>query len=120
MRVDLAIKEKALQRLTRELDECKKTIKKLQKENECKWYCTIRRFSEWNTNKVLALLIGNRGDKALKKPYDPAQFTEKPNPSETKLQERIKLLEMDYKSLHDKRLQDVNLILGACYSASKY
>lgn len=34
MRVDLAIKEKALQRLTRELDECKKTIKKLQKENE--------------------------------------------------------------------------------------
>ena len=36
MRVDLAIKEKALQRLTRELDECKKTIKKLQKENESK------------------------------------------------------------------------------------
>lgn len=34
MRVDLAIKEKALQRLTRELDECKKTIKKLQKEND--------------------------------------------------------------------------------------
>lgn len=33
MRVDLAIKEKALQRLTRELDECKKTIKKL-KESE--------------------------------------------------------------------------------------
>lgn len=33
MRVDLAIKEKAMQRLTRELDECKKTIKKLQKEN---------------------------------------------------------------------------------------
>lgn len=36
MRVDLAIKEKALQRLTRELDECKKTIKKLQKENDSK------------------------------------------------------------------------------------
>lgn len=36
MRVDLAIKEKALQRLTRELDECKKTIKNLQKENESK------------------------------------------------------------------------------------
>lgn len=34
MRVDLAIKEKALQRLTRELDECKKTIRKLQKDNE--------------------------------------------------------------------------------------
>lgn len=38
MRVDLAIKEKALQRLTRELDECKKTIKKLQKEKEGKKY----------------------------------------------------------------------------------
>lgn len=36
MRVDLAIKEKALQRVTRELEECKKTIKKLQKENESK------------------------------------------------------------------------------------
>lgn len=34
MRVDLAIKEKALQRLTREVDECKKIIKKLQKEND--------------------------------------------------------------------------------------
>lgn len=34
MRVDLAIKEKALQRLTRDLDECKKTIKKLQKERD--------------------------------------------------------------------------------------
>lgn len=34
MRVDLAIKEKAMQRLTRELDECKKTMKKLQKERD--------------------------------------------------------------------------------------
>lgn len=34
MRVDLAIKEKAVLRLTRELDECKKTIKKLHKEKE--------------------------------------------------------------------------------------
>lgn len=36
MRVDLAIKDKAMQRLTRELDECKKTIRKLQKEREGK------------------------------------------------------------------------------------
>lgn len=34
MRVDLAIKEKALQRLTREVDECRKTIRKLQKDND--------------------------------------------------------------------------------------
>lgn len=52
-------------------------------------------------------LAGNRGDKAAKKPYDPAQFSEKLNPANAQLQEKIKLLEMDYKSLHDKRLQDV-------------
>ncbi|XP_058063510.1 myosin-13 [Anopheles bellator] len=34
MRVDLALKEKAMQRLTREVEECKKTIKKLQKKKE--------------------------------------------------------------------------------------
>lgn len=34
MRVDLAIKEKAMQRLTRELDDCKKTARKLQKEKD--------------------------------------------------------------------------------------
>lgn len=38
MRVDLAIKEKALQRLTRDLDECKKTIKKLQKERDGEFF----------------------------------------------------------------------------------
>lgn len=38
MRVDLAIKDKAMQRLTRELDECKKTMKKLQKERDGKAY----------------------------------------------------------------------------------
>lgn len=36
MRVDLAIKEKAMQRLTRELDECKKSMKKLQSERDGK------------------------------------------------------------------------------------
>lgn len=34
MRVDLAIKNKAMQRLTRELDDCKKTIRKLQRERD--------------------------------------------------------------------------------------
>uniref|UniRef100_A0A2M4CG46 Centrosomal protein of 162 kDa n=2 Tax=Anopheles darlingi TaxID=43151 RepID=A0A2M4CG46_ANODA len=34
MRVDLATKEKTVQRLTREVEECKKTIKKLQKKKE--------------------------------------------------------------------------------------
>lgn len=34
MRVDLAIKEKAMQRLTRDLEECKKTMRKLQRERD--------------------------------------------------------------------------------------
>lgn len=37
MRVDLAIKEKAMQRLTRELEDCKKTARKLQKEKDGKF-----------------------------------------------------------------------------------
>lgn len=41
MRVDLAIKEKALQRLTRDLEECKKTIKKLQKERDGEFFFTL-------------------------------------------------------------------------------
>lgn len=44
MRVDLAIKEKAMQRLTRDLDECKKTMRKLQKERDGWWIksCTYK------------------------------------------------------------------------------
>lgn len=34
MRIDLAIKNKSLQRLTRELDVCKKTVRKLQQDKE--------------------------------------------------------------------------------------
>lgn len=108
MRVDLAIKEKALQRLTRELDECKKTIKKLQKENES---TTKYARQMWNVTKIkpTTFVSGTRSDKTSKKPYDPAQFTDKSSsPSAVQLQEKIKLLEMDYKSLHDKRLQDVS------------
>lgn len=53
---------------------------------------------------------GTRNEKLSKKPYDPAQFAEATNGSahDTQLQEKIKLLEMDYKALHDKRLQDVS------------
>lgn len=50
----------------------------------------------------------NRSDKTLKKPYDAARFADKPtSPTAIQLQEKVKLLEMDYKALHDKRLQDV-------------
>lgn len=119
MRVDLAIKEKALQRLTRELDECKKTMKKLQKENDSKMIFLGKNnkmpktkcvffFVVCNYSVMIDSIADNRADKTTKKPYDPAQFTEKSNlANAVQLQEKIKLLEMDYKTLHDKRLQDV-------------
>lgn len=46
-----------------------------------------------------------------KKPYDPLQFTEKvDNPALLKeAHHKLKLLEFDYKTLHDKRLQDVSI-----------
>lgn len=65
----------------------------------------------WNVTKIkpTTFVSGTRSDKTSKKPYDPAQFTDKSSsPSAVQLQEKIKLLEMDYKSLHDKRLQDVS------------
>lgn len=44
-----------------------------------------------------------------KKPYDPLQFTD--NGSHKEAHHKLKLLEFDYKSLHDKRLQDVSMYL---------
>lgn len=95
MRVDLAIKEKAMQRLTREVEECKRTIRKLQKERD-----------GYLKNEKVGL------NPTTKKPYDPSQFAEGGN-SDTmtairEAQAKIKLLESDYKTLHDKRLQDVS------------
>lgn len=55
------------------------------------------------------------GARMTKKPYDPAQFSEASNgaSSESQLQERIKLLEMDYKKLHEKRLADVSASISS-------
>ncbi|KAJ6639830.1 Protein shifted, partial [Pseudolycoriella hygida] len=92
MRVDLAIKEKAVLRLTRELDECKKTIKKLQKEKE--------------TNKSAA---------STSKKSDGSIGTE-PSGEVTALkdsQNKIKMLEYDYGVLHNKRLNDLKTLQTA-------
>lgn len=94
MRVDLTVKEKAMQKLTKEVEECKKTIRKLQKERD-----TYLKSDKPLTNG------------SLKKPYDPNQFTEGHSDGVTSTKEaqnKIKLLEFDYKALHDKRLQDVS------------
>lgn len=112
MRVDLAIKEKAMQRLTRELDECKKTMRKLQKERDGKFklkFCPHKihiqkRFAATRTEGT-----PTKGGK----PYNPTLFRDQSeaNASPSRLQEslnRIKMLEADYKTLHERRLQDVS------------
>ncbi|XP_055384996.1 centrosomal protein of 162 kDa [Condylostylus longicornis] len=96
MRVDLAIKDKAMQRLTKELEECKKTIRKLQKEKD------VMKLEKSNT---------------AKRHYDPHQYVDQQNSSDSQaLKEalnKIKLLEFDYKALHDKRLQDLKTLQAA-------
>ena len=93
MRVELAIKEKAVQRLTRELDECKKTIRKLQKERD--GYLTKEKPQVPVTTP--------------KKVYNPSNYQDG---SESRLlkdaMEKIKMLETDFRSLYEKRVKDVS------------
>lgn len=59
------------------------------------------------------IVLAARAEKSVlsnKKPYDPSPYSET-SPESLPLQEalnRIKLLEDDYKTLHEKRLQDVS------------
>lgn len=94
MRVELAIKEKAVQRLTRDLDECKKTIRKLQKERD-------------------AYLKPDKPNSATgKKTYDPSHYTEANDSALKEAQQKLKVMEMDLKALCDKRVQDVRILFG--------
>lgn len=91
MRVELAIKEKAVQRLSRDLEECKKTTKKLQAERDK--YLTISKEKSTTTPK---------------KSYNPANYTENSDTHALKEAiERMKIMEGDFKSLYEKRLKDV-------------
>lgn len=135
MRVDLAIKEKAMQRLTRDLDECKRTIRKLQREKDGRpemlvlQMCVLKNQTFW----VTALLAGNKRPPATAAAaahhhhqqlqlldFDGEHSSSNNNNSNgcseatsVALKEylnRIKLLEFDYNALHDKRLQDVRIL----------
>lgn len=100
MRVDLAIKEKAVQRLTREVEDCKKTIKKLQKERDTSLKPEGRSGTSSSASST------GKG-----KTYDPAHYADGLASDASALKDahlKIKLLEADYKTLHDKRLQDVS------------
>ncbi|KAL9880370.1 uncharacterized protein ACN2A1_011869 isoform 2-T2 [Glossina fuscipes fuscipes] len=100
MRIDLAIKSKALQRLTRELDDCKRTIKKLQKEKDgskCdKPYSTASTSVNILRQQQGALVPATTEGQALKE-----------------AQNRYKLLQADYRTLHEKRLQDLKTLQTA-------
>lgn len=97
MRVELAIKEKAVQRLTRELDECKKTMKKLQKERDA--YLAKDKLSP---NPPIT--------PKKEKVYNPSHYQESGNdsPAMKEALSKIKLLENDFKTLYDKRVKDVS------------
>ncbi|XP_065078228.1 centrosomal protein of 162 kDa-like isoform X1 [Ochlerotatus camptorhynchus] len=105
MRVDLAIKEKAVQRLTREVEDCKKTIKKLQKERDTSLKPEGRSGTSSSASST------GKG-----KTYDPAHYADGLASDASALKDahlKIKLLEADYKTLHDKRLQDLKTLQAA-------
>ncbi|XP_049286798.1 uncharacterized protein LOC125765548 isoform X2 [Anopheles funestus] len=99
MRVDLAIKEKAVQRLTREVDECKKTIKKLQKKKEppVMGRCDSGRSPVKVRNKTT--------DSCADSPDSGGPLRD--------AQSKVKILELDYKALQEKRLQDLKTLQAA-------
>ncbi|XP_053678606.1 centrosomal protein of 162 kDa-like [Anopheles nili] len=96
MRVDLAIKEKAVQRLTREVEECKKTIKKLQKKKD-----PIP--GKGDVGRSPARVRSKTGDTA--EPDTVGSLRE--------AQSRVKALEIDYKTLQEKRMQDLKTLQAA-------
>ncbi|XP_013105803.2 bromodomain-containing protein DDB_G0270170 isoform X1 [Stomoxys calcitrans] len=101
MRVDLAIKNKAMQRLTRELDECKKTIKKIQKEKDA-----------FKNDKHHSTAASASCSSSSKSNMDHMPATTESQALKEALS-KYKLLEADYKSLHDKRLQDLKTLQTA-------
>lgn len=93
MRVELALKEKAVQRLTRDLEECKKTIRKLQKERDN--YLTKEKQPAAATTP--------------KKVYNPSHYQENSDSQSLKTAlDKILHLESDFKSLYEKRVKDVS------------
>lgn len=129
MRVDLAIKEKAVLRLTRELDECKKSIKKLQKEKEGEYrsqslliyyrifitnfvsFFVIVSRDHQDFVKMSIFVLANKVGASTSKKCDSTLPTDA-NGDVTALkdsQNKVKMLEYDYGVLHNKRLNDVSI-----------
>ncbi|XP_017064262.1 centrosomal protein of 162 kDa [Drosophila eugracilis] len=113
MRVDLAIKNKAMQRLTRELDECKKTIRKLQRDRE-----GSNSGSQAGSKLDLKSQASGGSLQRRSSGYDHHHHSDHiPAATESQAlkeaQNKYRLLEADYKTLHDKRLQDLKTLQSA-------
>ncbi|CAH1717163.1 unnamed protein product [Chironomus riparius] len=99
MRVELAIKDKAVQRITRDMEECKKTIKKLQKERD-------NYLSSKEKEKPSAT--------PSRKTYNPNHYQENFDSHALKeAMEKMKRMECDFKSLYEKRLKDLKTLQSA-------
>ncbi|EDW31004.1 GL15162 [Drosophila persimilis] len=111
MRVDLAIKYKAMQRLTRELDDCKKTIRKLQRDRE-----TSNPGTKLDLKSQASGSNSGASGQRRSSGYDhyPDHIPAAPESQALKeAQNKYRLLEADYKTLHDKRLQDLKTLQSA-------
>ncbi|XP_070135366.1 centrosomal protein of 162 kDa isoform X2 [Drosophila bipectinata] len=125
MRVDLAIKNKAMQRLTRELDDCKKTIRKLQRDRDSAAGCGSNGGSLAGSRMDLkaqspghAQASGGASLSGGQRRYDHHHHSDHiPAATESQAlkeaQNKYRLLEADYKTLHDKRLQDLKTLQSA-------
>ncbi|XP_017149643.1 centrosomal protein of 162 kDa isoform X2 [Drosophila miranda] len=111
MRVDLAIKNKAMQRLTRELDDCKKTIRKLQRDRETSNPGTKLDLKSQASGSSTGA-SGQRRSSGFD--HYPDHVPAAPESQALKeAQNKYRLLEADYKTLHDKRLQDLKTLQSA-------
>ncbi|EDV91814.1 GH24394 [Drosophila grimshawi] len=144
MRVDLAIKNKAMQRLTRELDDCKRTIRKLQRERETTGAAAAGGAGAGAAAAAVGVGVGAAAaatlssgasgrlesklqaggisagcSSATRRLHDHHNHYHDHVPATTETQalkeaqNKYHLLEADYKTLHDKRLQDLKTLQGA-------
>lgn len=106
MRVELALKEKVLLRHNRDLEDSKKTIKKLQKERDSYLAKEKPLISQTST----AQHPPAAPPMTPKKVYNPSHYQESGNdsPAMKNAIEKLKLMENDFKSLYDKRIKDVS------------
>lgn len=108
MRVELALKEKALLRHNRDLEDSKKTIKKLQKERDS--YLAKEKPSN---SQASTAPHPPAAPATPKKIYNPSHYQEggDDSPAMKNAIEKLKLMESDFKSLYDKRIKDVSEFL---------